>query len=493
MKRKVLNIIFVILLLSYNVIAATVSDNDGSAFITKSEFDSLKSNFQSQIDVYNTSLDNKIDNTIASYLSGITVETEKDMTSLLDNNGVYGQKINLKWSSDTNYCLISTVKPYAVQTWTALTVVTVPTWGTGTSVNTLQKADYWSGIWKSNKINYLGNTVTDDTDGTKKEYRVETVKIDGNKYRMLNYVKVVNKFESVQYLGFPTSSGDTYDGANITGWDMENIHILNKNSLTQQNLAAGCWMDYYRTANRDGTQANRHMPNHSVLKTGSSAITQEYTANDEFVFAPFSTKQEYVWDPESQVTLEWDTQIRPSDRWPIVGDVYYDGDIVAGGYQRRYNNSTTCQPVLPGNLYFAWQYLPFKSGEKNADGSDVTAKESIIYNFWSIDNRNWKQKNGLVIGTAPNRDDIEIVCNCTSDIPGTVYFWYGPKNTVIDNWTSADFTGVWKTLSGGDAETKVTLGNVKANDSIWVLFAPTSTSTDGTLKINRLYYKVKND
>ncbi len=127
MKRKVLNIIFVILLLSYNVIAATVSDNDGSAFITKSEFDSLKSNFQSQIDVYNTSLDNKIDNAIASYLSGITVETEKDMTSLLDNNGVYGQKINLKWSSDTNYRLISTVKPYAVQNWTALTVVVAMT------------------------------------------------------------------------------------------------------------------------------------------------------------------------------------------------------------------------------------------------------------------------------------------------------------------------------------------------------------------------------
>jgi hypothetical protein len=50
-----------------------VSDNDGSAFITKAEFDSLKNNFQSQIDQYNTNIDSKIDNAIASYLSGIKV------------------------------------------------------------------------------------------------------------------------------------------------------------------------------------------------------------------------------------------------------------------------------------------------------------------------------------------------------------------------------------------------------------------------------------
>ena len=51
-----------------------VSDNDGSAFITKAEFDSLKNNFQTQLDAYNSSIDNKIDNAISSYLAGIKTE-----------------------------------------------------------------------------------------------------------------------------------------------------------------------------------------------------------------------------------------------------------------------------------------------------------------------------------------------------------------------------------------------------------------------------------
>ena len=53
-----------------------VSDNDGSAFITKAEFDSLKNNFQSQIDQYNTSIDSKIDGAIASYLAGVKVSKD---------------------------------------------------------------------------------------------------------------------------------------------------------------------------------------------------------------------------------------------------------------------------------------------------------------------------------------------------------------------------------------------------------------------------------
>ena len=59
-------VLFFAFLFSIESIAAVVSDNDGSAFITKAEFDSLKNNFQSQIDQYNTSMDSKIDNAIAN-------------------------------------------------------------------------------------------------------------------------------------------------------------------------------------------------------------------------------------------------------------------------------------------------------------------------------------------------------------------------------------------------------------------------------------------
>ena len=79
-KFKGLITIILVFLLCINNIAAVVSDNDGSAFITKAEFDSLKNNFQSQIDSYNVSIDSKIDSAISSYLAGITMDrtyTEK--------------------------------------------------------------------------------------------------------------------------------------------------------------------------------------------------------------------------------------------------------------------------------------------------------------------------------------------------------------------------------------------------------------------------------
>ena len=65
--------LILVLLFSIESFAAVVGDNDGAAFITKAEFDSLKNDFQSQLDRYNSSIDNKIDGAIASYLAGITV------------------------------------------------------------------------------------------------------------------------------------------------------------------------------------------------------------------------------------------------------------------------------------------------------------------------------------------------------------------------------------------------------------------------------------
>lgn len=75
-KLKIIKIISIgiLILLSINSFAVAVSDNDGSAFITKAEFDSLKNSFQSQINQFNTSIDSKIDYAISSYLAGIKVE-----------------------------------------------------------------------------------------------------------------------------------------------------------------------------------------------------------------------------------------------------------------------------------------------------------------------------------------------------------------------------------------------------------------------------------
>ena len=76
-KRKLALVLM--LLLSIESFAAVVGDNDGAAFITKAEFDSMKNDFQSQLDRYNSSLDNKIDGAIASYLAGVRVAKQTEL------------------------------------------------------------------------------------------------------------------------------------------------------------------------------------------------------------------------------------------------------------------------------------------------------------------------------------------------------------------------------------------------------------------------------
>ncbi len=72
--RKILIILLISIIITFDCLAIAIADNDGSAFISKAEFDSLKNSFQSQIDSYNLNIDNKIDDAIASYLSGIKVD-----------------------------------------------------------------------------------------------------------------------------------------------------------------------------------------------------------------------------------------------------------------------------------------------------------------------------------------------------------------------------------------------------------------------------------
>ena len=77
-KRKMFNKALCLsfaLLICINTFAAVVSDNDGSAFITKAEFEALKQNFADQVNNYNYSIDNKIDGAIASYLAGLKTST----------------------------------------------------------------------------------------------------------------------------------------------------------------------------------------------------------------------------------------------------------------------------------------------------------------------------------------------------------------------------------------------------------------------------------
>lgn len=93
LKHLVLICIFV----ATNTFAIAISDNDGAAFITKAEFDSLKNSFQAQINQYNSLIDNKIDSAIAQYIAGVTVEKKFEQISLIN------QLSSIHFTKDFNY------------------------------------------------------------------------------------------------------------------------------------------------------------------------------------------------------------------------------------------------------------------------------------------------------------------------------------------------------------------------------------------------------
>ena len=63
------------ILLCIESFAAVISDSDGSAFVTKADFEELKNSFTSQVNNYNSSIDGKIDGAIANYLSGVRLDS----------------------------------------------------------------------------------------------------------------------------------------------------------------------------------------------------------------------------------------------------------------------------------------------------------------------------------------------------------------------------------------------------------------------------------
>lgn len=95
-KFKIIKCIILYILLTVETFASIISDNDGSAFVTKSEFEALKNNFSMQIDNYNDSIDEKIDGAIASYLAGTQLLKKTPFDGFVEVTGskpqIYGRK-----------------------------------------------------------------------------------------------------------------------------------------------------------------------------------------------------------------------------------------------------------------------------------------------------------------------------------------------------------------------------------------------------------------
>ena len=105
-----LSIILIVILLVADTYAAVVSENDGAAFITHAEFDSLKNEFQSKIDAFNVNIDNKLNNAISSYISGVSQAKKSERKPYVASYSdiMWISKFMLhgqwrKWTNNTTY------------------------------------------------------------------------------------------------------------------------------------------------------------------------------------------------------------------------------------------------------------------------------------------------------------------------------------------------------------------------------------------------------
>lgn len=94
---KCITVLMIVISYMCNVYAIAISDNDGSAFISKAEFDSKKNDFQSRLNTTLTSIDVKIEDAIASYLENANADKQgtylmpyKDWKTVTSLNFDYG-------------------------------------------------------------------------------------------------------------------------------------------------------------------------------------------------------------------------------------------------------------------------------------------------------------------------------------------------------------------------------------------------------------------
>lgn len=174
LRFKSILLIIVIVFTQINSFAAVVSDNDGSSFITKAEFDSLRSTFQGQIDEFNQGIDAKIDSVISNYIAGIKpINTVSNLYDLyVQNNGKKPQFLNkvpgLGSSSNSGEVVINLTREQNINVYNNLYFdayfwqgsSTAWLWATvyfGSRPNYRNAATSWTNVWYSVKGSTSGD------------------------------------------------------------------------------------------------------------------------------------------------------------------------------------------------------------------------------------------------------------------------------------------------------------------------------------------------
>ena len=433
--RKALCLIFAFLF-SIESFAAVVSDNDGAAFVTKAEFEALKENFNNQIEQYNSSIDNKIDGAIASYLAA-RVGVKIQLDNLLEDVGVKNIRFGLP-------SFESCIAP--VTGWATYFINCMPD---GFTLNN-QSGNYYC---INNPADSRWATEGGGTTGMFRLYRVK----DGAKYLLSS------KKEMLQacYIG------GWYSNANYRNVTHDYIFgnaptVFKQPVVTGDMYGVDCYTSVYRPyTQRDWTLIQNYTCAWSVNTTANQIVIDEKEYNLPSDYRTIGTK-EYT-DHRGSHTINdmkvtytnirvygWKTTTEPwsnfspgflmNSRWKtkIYGGVPLFETNIPGDVEIKNLKFVNTSSVGSNDVYFAISFGEFE----NSDTLKGTVKFEKVENATLVDEdkKLYKATSGTPVTLtidADNKGVYYIKCQYQTSKPSTAD---DNKYTTIENGTTIMFT-----------------------------------------------------
>ena len=410
MKRCVA--IFILIVLGINSFAAIVSDNDGSTFVTKAEFESLKNNFSNQIEQYNISIDSKIDGAIASYLAGINLSKET----------FYNVEVS-EWEKvlQTNYTL--------GQTWRMPSINLVFSY---TFAANNWNGQWWETWWTIAAIKYNKPKTT---------YQVRNCVNAGNEsttYTLPDNVVWVG--QSADYedkitgvkTGYPKNPYDItprtgtneasryFAGAGlaqlsvIKALDMKSGHIKGD---TVKNIWKAT-VHYYSTESTSAQFNADINPDNVINHSLSTSVVLNYVNNKQYNNEHIITWDNYNWeqlsDPNwshclgknpsfTQQAMLSNSSVNKTGKWAVVE--LNDASQTAGSWTNRTDNSVKIRPKMTQN------FSAYYSGAYQAQSTESVRSVGVLDKTYASTNiYQWNKKRTLKRDDKQSLENINL-CN----------------------------------------------------------------------------------
>ncbi|MBO6119235.1 MAG: hypothetical protein J6P02_02075 [Lachnospiraceae bacterium] len=354
---KVFSILFVIMF-TLSSFGAIVSDNDGSAFVTKSEFESLKKDFANQITSYNDSIDGKIDGAIASYLAGIRLST-KDNRNLYFSNWkkitMFNAALSNEWKlPNTNLSLdFVAMTPNASGGWMTLW------WAIGSLVYERAATDYAKRI-----------VVDVGPENNANEYAIWI----GKSCNLVDSIKIARIGKSASttgggdlgHIAWPATAGGTQTFAFINATQIEPGYYSNLDDLEK-----GIWNPRFQWISNRGGYTDVKEYETCVSKSNAFSIELKKVDDKVYDYEHILNWANYSWP---QVTdTDWTKSLRtmevPSGTTATYTRQYllsqatkmgkWAGSTIEGrSYNKRLNGSTTHGSIATTNFsgYYSGNY-----------------------------------------------------------------------------------------------------------------------------------------